>query len=115
MGVYWGAHECACARVWECTDACADVCACRCVHVCGGVRVCVQGRACLSRDFQNALKCKLHKFHAHKVMVTLTNASEIFLILSLTVSNPMSHVGYEMTGKGKFAVAPTCGEPRLPC
>lgn len=47
----------------------------------------VRTRACLSRDFQNALKSKVHKSHTHRVRVTLTTV-QVFLIFLYAVSNP---------------------------
>lgn len=120
-------HGNACARVCAGVHGCARVCVQMCARVCIGacvactgahmgvcmyvcMHVCVQGVP----DFQNALRCKLHKAHTHKAMVTL-RASETFPIFSSTVPSPMLHSGYEITGKVQFAGAPKCGEPRLPC
>lgn len=116
------AWECMCTGVCRGTWVCARVCVQMCARVCIGacvactgahmgvcmyvcMHVCVQGVP----DFQNALRCKLHKAHTHKAMVTL------FPIFSSTVPSPMLHSGYEITGKVQFAGAPKCGEPRLPC
>lgn len=68
-GVYGSVHD-----VYRGIHGCVQVCAWVHVHgVCVHVHMCVQGYACLSCGFQNALKHKVHKLtescgHTHNAL-----------------------------------------------